>query len=69
MSNDKQLSDALLQAEADTQSELNNAPAATLGCCTITTRGSSEQKKNITEDACYKQKADGFKVTWKKGSC
>jgi hypothetical protein len=66
---EKILTEALLQAEMDTKSEINSSPNAALGCCTISTRGSSEQKKDITKEACYKQKADGFKVTWKEGSC
>ena len=69
MSNEKQISAALYQAEEDTKTEIENSPSAELGCCTISAGGWSEQKPNITKTACYAQKGPGVKVTWKPGSC
>jgi len=69
MSNSNQLKEALFQAERDTQKEIENTPNEATGCCTISSGGYSEQKSGITKASCDKQKAPGYTVTWKKGSC
>lgn len=69
MSDEKKITEALLQAERDTKMEKDNFPNEATGCCTISAGGWSEQKSGITKAACDKQKGPGVKVTWKEGSC
>ena len=65
MSDQKKISEALLQA----QKESKNSPNEETGCCTISTKGWSEQKHHITKAACDKQKGTGVTVDWHKGDC
>jgi len=52
-----------------TRSELAVNPQAETGCCTVTTKGWSENYPDITKEACNKKAAPGFTTTWKKGDC
>lgn len=65
MSDQKKFAEALLQA----QNESKNSPNEETGCCTISSKGWSEQKSGVTKAACDRQKGPGVKVTWKKGDC
>lgn len=69
MSYKKKITEALIQAEQDSIADINISPKAVTGCCTISAGGWSEQKHDITESACNKQKGPGVTVTWKEGSC
>jgi hypothetical protein len=69
MSDKQRVTAALLKAEHDTKAELENSPKEELGCCTIRHGSWSEQKPNVTKQACENQNDGIVKVTWKPGSC
>lgn len=57
------------QLAEDTAADLKVHPQEDLGCCTVRTKGWSEQYPNITKAACDKKASPGITASWEKGSC
>ncbi|MFK7732933.1 MAG: hypothetical protein AB8B48_15030 [Pseudomonadales bacterium] len=57
------------QLASETAEELENNPSADTGCCTVRTKGWSQQYSGITEAACSRKGGPGFTTSWSKGDC
>jgi hypothetical protein len=69
MSNDSEKDGILRQLDQINAQILQVQPAAETGCCTLRTRGWSEQKSGVTKEACDKMASPGITAEWKAGTC